>query len=265
MSVKKKTKKTWVLGRDFGGLLNDAFCGTPHRRVVPGRAPALRHFRAPSPWRIFPPLAHVEVDVSAWLVESLAHVRIVILRLAHPASIAVIHLDPVYAPLRKCIGIIYPMVLTSRPPANASMCARASVQAKSQVLRVHVTDQVFHPLGEVVELTLQKACGVAFLVGPADGGEYESLIGLYILSCILLYKRGCIRKFTFLTTEVNMFMSSILGLFKLAFLLLPVIKVEMVVAVIWKSEFNKGIGRPFYWCLVAVIKNRVLAYMCNHE
>ena len=50
------------------------------------------------------------------------------------------------------------------------MCTRACVQAKGQVLAVHVINKVFHPLGEVVELALKEARGVAVLVSPADRG-----------------------------------------------------------------------------------------------
>ena len=42
---------------------------------------------------------------------------------------------------------------------------------------------------------------------------------------------------------------------------LPVVKVKMVIAVVRKSEFNKGISCPFYRRFVAIIKDWVLTYM----
>ena len=47
------------------------------------------------------------------------------------------------------------------------MRAGAGVEAKGEVQAVHMVDDLLHAVGEVVQLALQVARGVAVFVGPA--------------------------------------------------------------------------------------------------
>mmetsp|Transcript_31083 Transcript_31083/g.85109 ORF Transcript_31083/g.85109 Transcript_31083/m.85109 type:complete len:200 (-) Transcript_31083:303-902(-) len=165
VQVIPRVRRAAELVGDARPLLDDGFRGVPTSNVVTRDPPRLGGRWSPLPWVVPPPLAHIEMDRAAGLVERLGHLRVGVFW-RHALRVAPIHFHDVHAPLGEDIRVLHEMIFRSWAAPNASVGASASVQAEGEALGMGVVNDRLHAIGEVVPLRLEEARGVSLLVGP---------------------------------------------------------------------------------------------------